>query len=185
MLEFIKQPWPWYVAGPIIGLMVPLALLIGNKRFGVSSSLRHICAACLPGNVEFFRYNWRKESWSLFFVGGIIVGGYLSNRFLTNYTRLDLSDGTIQKLKELGISNFNGFMPVEIFNWNHLFSVQGIIMIALGGFMVGFGARWAGGCTSGHSITGISNFQLVSVIATIAFFIGGLFVTHLIYPILF
>lgn len=185
MLEFIKQPWPWFVAGPIIGLMVPLAMWIGNKRFGVSSSLRHICAACVPGNIEFFRYNWKNESWSLFFVTGIVGGGFLADRFLMNYSRVDISEKTIRELGRLGINNFSGFMPVEIFNWHHLFSVQGMVMIALGGFMVGFGARWAGGCTSGHSITGISSFQLVSVVATVAFFIGGLFVTHFIFPILF
>jgi uncharacterized membrane protein YedE/YeeE len=185
MLEFMKQPWPWYLAGPVIGLMVPLAMLIGNKRFGVSSSLRHICAACLPGKVEFFRYNWKKERWSLFFVLGIIIGGFLGDRLLVDYDRVDISETTLRELKELGLTNFSGFMPKEIFSWGHLLSLQGLIFIALGGFMVGFGARWAGGCTSGHSITGISNLQLVSVIATLAFFAGGLFVTHIVYPILF
>ena len=185
MLELIKQPWPWYLAGPIIGLMVPLALLLGNKRFGVSSSLRHICAACMPGNIEFFRYNWRKELWSLFFVGGILIGGYLSNHLLISDERVDISEKTVHDLQQLGLTNFNGFMPAEIFNWNHLLSLQGLVIIAIGGFMVGFGARWAGGCTSGHSITGISSFQLVSLIATVAFFIGGLFITHFIYPLIF
>lgn len=185
MLEFMKQPWPWYLAGPIIGLMVPLAMLIGNKRFGVSSSLRHICAACLPAKVDFFRYNWKNERWSLFFVLGIIIGGFLSDRLLVDYDRVDISATTIRELKELGLTNFSGFMPKEIFNWSHLLSLQGLVIMALGGFMVGFGARWAGGCTSGHSINGISNFQLVSVIATLAFFVGGLFVTHIVYPVLF
>jgi uncharacterized membrane protein YedE/YeeE len=185
MLELIKQPWPWYVAGPVIGLMVPLALWIGNKRFGVSSSLRHVCAACLPGNVDFFKYDWKKESWSLFFVAGIVLGGFLSDRFLMDYDRVAISEKTVRKLSALGLTDFRGLMPAEIFSWHHLLSLQGMVIIVLGGFMVGFGARWAGGCTSGHSITGISTFQLVSLVATLGFFAGGLFVTYLIYPLIF
>jgi len=183
-MEIIQQPWPWYIAGPVIGLMVPLTLLIANKRFGVSSSLRHICAACVPGNIAFFRYNWKNELWSLFFVGGILLGGFLSNRYFIDYDRVEIAEATVSDLRALGITRFDGFMPIEIFSWGHLLSFQGLFVIALGGFLVGFGARWAGGCTSGHSITGISSFQMVSIIATVGFFIGGLLVTYFIYPII-
>jgi len=73
-MEWLIQPWPWYVAGPLIGLIVPLLLLIGNRRFGISSSLRHACAA-LGSRLPFFQYNWRAESWNLAFVLGIVLGG--------------------------------------------------------------------------------------------------------------
>ena len=75
ILEWIKQPWPWYVAGPVIGLTVPTLLIIGNKSFGISSSLRHLCAACIPANIKFFKYDWKKEAWNLFFIGGVVIGG--------------------------------------------------------------------------------------------------------------
>ncbi len=184
MLEYLKEPWPWYVSGPIIGLMVPLAFIIANKRFGVSSSLRHICAACMPAKIEFFKYNWKDELWNLFFVGGILLGGAISRVFLTDNVTIDITQGTVNQLKTLGIDDFTGYMPEDIFSWNNLLSLQGVLFVMVGGFMVGFGARWAGGCTSGHSITGISTLQWVSLVATISFFIGGLFITHVIYPIL-
>jgi uncharacterized membrane protein YedE/YeeE len=185
MIELIRQPWPWYISGPIIGLMVPLSLFIANKTFGISSSLRHICAACMPGNIDFFKYNWRKEIWSLFFVGGVLLGGIITNKFLTSEMSINITEGTQAELIALGISDFSSYMPVEIFSWNNLFSLQGFLFIILGGFMVGFGARWAGGCTSGHAISGLSNFRFVSLIAVIGFFVGGLIITHFVFPIIF
>jgi len=185
MIEIIKQPWTWYISGPIIGLMVPLSLFIANKTFGISSSLRHICAACMPGNIEFFKYNWRKEVWSLFFVAGVLLGGVLTNKYLTAETSIKITEATKMELGTLGISDFNQYMPEEIFNWSNLFSIQGILFIVIGGFMVGFGARWAGGCTSGHAISGLSNFRLVSLVAVVCFFIGGLAMTHFLFPLIF
>lgn len=185
MLELIKQPWPWFISGPIIGLMVPLSLFIANKTFGISSSLRHICAACMPGNIDFFKYNWRKEIWSLFFVGGVLLGGIITNKFLTSETSINITESTRAELSSLGISDFNSYIPVEIFSWGNLFSLQGLLFIVIGGFMVGFGARWAGGCTSGHAISGLSNFRLVSLVAVIGFFAGGLVMTHFVFPLIF
>ena len=185
MLEVIKQPWPWYISGPIIGTMVPLSLFIANKTFGISSSLRHICAACMPGNIEFFKYNWKKEIWSLFFVGGVLIGGILTNKFLTSSNMVNISETTKNDLIALGITDFNSYIPEQIFSWSHLFSFQGLLFIVIGGFMVGFGARWAGGCTSGHAISGLSNLRFVSIIAVIGFFVGGLIMTHFLFPIIF
>jgi uncharacterized membrane protein YedE/YeeE len=183
MLEWMKEPWPWYVSGPLIGLMVPMLYIFSNKSFGISSSLKHICAACLPGNIDFFKYEWKKEFWSVFFVAGILIGGAIASLF-TNNEPIQITEGTREQLMLLGFSNFNEFIPREIFNWTNLFSIQGFVFIVFGGFMVGFGSRYAGGCTSGHAITGLSNFQKSSLIAVIGFFIGGLFVTHLIFPII-
>ena len=183
-LEWIKQPWPWYVAGPLIGLIVPLLLLIGNKAFGISSSLRHVCAACLPANIPFFKYDWKKEIWNLFFVGGIIIGAVLVTQLLSNPYPIELNPKLAADLQAYGISNFRGMVPTELFSWNSLLTVKGIIMIVIGGFLVGFGTRYAGGCTSGHAIMGLSNLQLPSLIATISFMVGGFIVANLIMPIL-
>jgi len=183
-IEWIKQPWPWYVAGPLIGLIVPLLLLIGNKAFGISSSLRHVCAACLPANIPFFKYDWKKEIWNLFFVGGIIIGAVLVTQLFSNPNPIELNPKLAADLQAHGISNFNGMVPTELFSWNSLFTVKGIIMIVIGGFLVGFGTRYAGGCTSGHAIMGLSNLQLPSLIATISFMVGGFIVANLIMPIL-
>jgi len=183
-IEWIKQPWPWYVAGPLIGLIVPLLLLIGNKAFGISSSLRHICAACLPANIPFFKYDWKKEIWNLFFVGGIIIGAVLVTQLFSNPNPIELNPKLAADLQVHGISNFRGMVPTELFSWNSLFTVKGIIMIVIGGFLVGFGTRYAGGCTSGHAIMGLSNLQLPSLIATISFMVGGFIVANLIMPIL-
>ncbi len=186
MFEWLTQPWPWYVAGPIIGLIIPLLLFLGNKQFGVSSSLRHTCAACFPGNISFFKYDWKEEGlWNMILVLGVLVGGFLGGYVFKNPEPIALSASTIADLRGLGITDFSGFVPPEIFSWGGLGSLQGIIVMVIGGFLVGFGARYAGGCTSGHAISGISNLQLASLIAVIGFFVGGLVVTHLVFPLIF
>ena len=186
MLEFLKEPWPWYVAGPLIGLMVPLFLMVGNKSFGISSSLRHVCAMCFPGNIEYFKYEWKTELWNIFFVIGLIIGGFLTSSFFTPdvYT-IDISSDTKTALMSLGIHNFEGFVPTELFNWGSLQTGKGFVFILFGGFLVGFGTRYANGCTSGHSITGLAHLQWSSLVATVGFFIGGLVMTHLLFPVIF
>jgi hypothetical protein len=182
MLNLIKEPWPWYIAGPMIGLMVPLLLVFGNKSFGISSSLRHICAMCVPLNIKYFKYDWRSEKWNLFLVGGILLGGYIANQFMIDRDQFGISAATVKSLKSIGVQDFSLYLPRDIFSWESLLSTRGIIFIALGGFMVGFGTRYANGCTSGHSISGLSNLQFGSLIATISFFVGGLIMTHLFLP---
>ena len=185
IMKFITQPWPWYVAGPMIGLTVPILLLIGNKSFGISSSLRHICAACIPADLSFFKYDWKKEIWNLVFVLGVFFGGIIATNLLENPNNFVLSEATIYDLKALGIQDFSGLMPADLFSVNVLFSVKGLIFFVLGGFMVGFGTRWAGGCTSGHAIMGLSTLQVPSLIATCCFMVGGFTMTHLIMPYIF
>lgn len=182
MLETIQQPWPWYVAGPLIGLTVPILLIIGNKSFGISSSLRHICAACIPANLPFFKYDWKKEIWNLFFVTGIFLGGFLSVQLLSNPLPMVLSPSLAADLSNYGISDFSGLVPSELFNWTTLFTLKGFFLIVVGGFMVGFGTRYAGGCTSGHAIMGLSTLQLPSLIATCCFMAGGFLMANLILP---
>ncbi len=183
-LELIRQPWPWYVAGPLIGLTVPTLLLLGNKSFGISSSLRHICAACLPANIPFFSYNWRQESWNLFFVGGVLLGGFVATHFLANPDAFQLAPATETALRELGIRDFTGLMPADLFSAANIFTLKGLFFFVLGGLLVGFGTRWAGGCTSGHAIMGLSNLQWPSLVATCCFMVGGFATTHLLLPLL-
>lgn len=185
IIEFILQPWPWYVAGPLIGLTVPTLLLLGNKSFGISSSLRHVCAACIPANIPFFKYDWKKEIWNLVFVLGVFFGGIIATNFLENPNDFVLSEATIADLKGLGITDFAGLMPADLFSIETLFSFKGFVFFVLGGFLVGFGTRYAGGCTSGHAIMGLSNLQLPSLIATCCFMVGGFAMTHLIMPFIF
>lgn len=181
-IEWISQPWPWYVAGPLIGLTVPVLLIIGNKSFGISSSLRHICAACIPANIPFFSYDWRKEIWNLMFVLGILIGGFLAGTFLSNPEVIVVAESTQQDLAALGITDFTSLLPDDIFTWSNLFTLKGLFFFVIGGFLVGFGTRYAGGCTSGHAIMGISSLQWPSLVATIFFMLGGFFMTHLLLP---
>ncbi|MCW9705575.1 YeeE/YedE family protein [Fodinibius salsisoli] len=185
MIDFLQQPWPWYVAGPMIGLIVPILLLVGGKQFGVSSNLRHTCAACFPGNITFFQYDWKKAGgWNLVFIAGTVLGGFLGGWLFSNPDPIALSAQTVNDLQALGITNFSGMMPEEFFNWQSLSTLPGFIMMAVGGFFVGFGARYAGGCTSGHAISGLANLQLASLLAVVGFFIGGLIITYFIYPLI-
>lgn len=182
LLELLRNPWPWYVAGPLIGLTVPALLLIGNKTFGISSSLRHICAACLPTKLPYFNYDWKKEMWNLFFVAGITLGGFLAAWFLQNPNPVAVNPKLVTELHQYGITDFNGLVPAQLFNWHALFSAKGLFMMVGGGFLVGFGTRYAGGCTSGHSIMGLSNMQWPSLVATICFMAGGFLMANLILP---
>lgn len=182
MLEFLKQPWPWYVAGPLIGLMVPALLLIGNKSFGISSSLRHICAACLPAKISFFKYDWKKEIWNLFFVVGILMGGFIAIQLLSTSDPIQVNPKLQAELATYGITNYNSFVPEDLFTWPSLLSLRGFVMTVAGGFLVGFGTRYAGGCTSGHAIMGLSNLQWPSLVATISFMTGGFIVANIVLP---
>ncbi len=184
LLNILTQPWPWWISGPLIGLTVPLLLLAGNKSFGVSSSLRHICAACLPAKIPFFNYNWKKEAWNLFFVAGILLGGAIVAIFLNDPAPVKIDPELEATLNTYGIHNNGGLVPTDLFNWPALLTLRGMIMMLGGGFLVGFGTRYAGGCTSGHSIMGISTLQWPSLLATICFMTGGFIMTNLFLPFL-
>lgn len=182
MFEWIKQPWPWYVAGPLIGLTVPALLILGNKSFGISSSLRHVCASCIPADIPFFKYDWKKEIWNLFFVAGILLGGIIAAQLLSNPAPVLVNAKLSQELATYGVTNYEGMVPSDLFSWPQLLTARGLVMMVLGGFMVGFGTRYAGGCTSGHAIMGLSNLQWPSLVATCCFMAGGFIMTNLILP---
>ncbi|MFP5041035.1 YeeE/YedE family protein [Parasediminibacterium sp. JCM 36343] len=182
IIETIKQPWPWYVAGPLIGLTVPTLLILGNKSFGISSSLRHICAACLPANIPFFSYNWKREAWNLFFVSGILLGGIIAAQLLANPQPIQINPHLAESLSKYGITDYTTLVPNQVFNWPALFTLRGMVMMVMGGFMVGFGTRYAGGCTSGHAIMGLSTLQWPSLVATCCFMAGGFVMANLILP---
>lgn len=184
MVEILKNPWPWYIAGPLIGLTVPVLLIIGNKAFGISSSLRHICAACFPANIPFFKYEWTKEIWNLFFVGGILIGGFLAVSLLANPNPVEIHPNLASELSAYGITNFEFMVPVDVFNWSALFTLKGFIIMVIGGFLIGFGTRYAGGCTSGHAIMGLSTLQWPSLIATCCFMVGGIIMANWILPVI-
>lgn len=182
IIEWIKHPWPWYVAGPLIGLTVPALLILGNKSFGISSSLRHLCAACIPANIPFFKYEWKKEIWNLFFVLGITAGAVIAANLLADPEPVKVNARLATDLAGYGITDYSALMPKQLFNWQNLLTAKGLIMMVLGGFMVGFGTRYAGGCTSGHSIMGLSTLQWPSLVATCCFMAGGFIMSNLILP---
>lgn len=184
MIDIIKEPWPWYIAGPLIGLTVPALLILGNKSFGISSSLRHICAACIPAGINFFKYDWKKEAWNLFFVLGIFLGGMIASHFLLNTAEITVNPQLKTELAGYGITDYTNLVPVQLMNFESLLTLRGFIMLIVGGFMVGFGTRYAGGCTSGHAIMGLSNLQWPSLVATVCFMIGGFIMANFILPII-
>lgn len=217
ILEWLRHPWPWYVAGPLIGLTVPVLLIMGNKTLGVSSSLRHIiaalgqspkiahrgkppmtglrperpwrslyaaCTVSLPGKIPFFQYDWKKEAWNLFFVAGILAGGWLAVTILHNPDPVKIDPALVNELKGYGVQDFGGLLPAGLFSWSALFTVRGFLLMVVGGFLVGFGTRYAGGCTSGHAIMGLSTLQGPSLVATCCFMAGGFLTANLILPLI-
>lgn len=183
MLDLIREPWPWYVAGPLIGLVVPALLLLGNKMFGISANLRTVCALVSPNVAEYFRFDWKRVGgWNLAFALGIVLGGGLAGTVLAGPAEVAISAATRADLAALGIQDFQGMVPADLISWQALLSGPGFLVLVVGGFLVGFGAAYGGGCTSGHAITGLADLQLPSLIAVIGFFAGGLTVTHLVLP---
>ncbi|MEH0155704.1 YeeE/YedE thiosulfate transporter family protein [Limibacter armeniacum] len=184
-MDWIQNAWPWYVSGPMIALVMTL-LLITGKSFGMSANLRVICAACGAGKkCDFFSFDWKVQRWNLMFAFGAILGGVLAVNFMNGAEGAEISAQTVADLKALGVaSSGESLLPKEFFNLEFLLTWKGLVMLIGGGFMVGFGARYAGGCTSGHAISGLSNLQLPSLIAVIGFFIGGLIMTHLLMPLI-
>ena len=183
-IDVLQKPWPWWIAGPLIGLMVPALLLLDNKQFGISSTLRDFCAFVRPGKYEYFQYNLKDNVWRNILVLGVLIGGIIAARITPDPHQIDISLNTINDLKQLGITDFTGFVPNELFNWPGVFTLNGLVFVILGGFLIGFGTRWADGCTAGHAITGLSLLSPASLIAVIGFFVGGLVATHFIFPLI-
>jgi len=185
-MEYILQPWPWYVTGPLIAIIMFIIIYFG-KTFGMSSNLETFCAMIGAGKkVKLFNFNWRDYQWNLVIVVGAIIGGFFAHFYLSNPTDIHLNPATIEHLQGLGFENAGkALVPPEIYDWNAVFSFKGMAILLIGGFLVGFGTRYAGGCTSGHAISGLSSLQLPSLIAVIGFFIGGLIMIHLLFPIIF
>lgn len=180
--RLMPHPLPWYVAGPLIGLMVPALLLVGNKALGVSSNFRHLCAAMGPGRLEYFRHDWKRVgSWNLAFLLGIFVGAAAS-AYAAPVPSVTLAPETVAALHQLGLRDLGGLAPRELFSFASLLTLKGFVSIVVGGFLVGFGTAYAGGCTSGHAIAGLASLELPSLIAVCGFFAGGLAATHLLLP---
>ncbi|MFP4637490.1 MAG: YeeE/YedE family protein [Spirochaetaceae bacterium] len=182
MIESLTGAWPWYVSGPLLGLMVPILLFAGNKHFGVSSSLRHICAASIKPKAEYFRYDWKKSSWNLVFVAGTIIGAVIAVTVLEADTSPALSESAREMFASWGMASVERLQPPEIFAVGGDNLLRPLVALGLGGFLVGFGARYAGGCTSGHALMGTSLLNLGSYVAVLAFLVGGFVVSNLIVP---
>ena len=183
MLELLKQPWPWYISGIAIALIM-LTLLYFGKSFGFSSNLRTMCSMLGAGRkVPFFDFDWKAERWNLMFLVGSIVGGYIAATWLNDDTPLKLSSATVADLDKLGVPFDRQLNPSALFSIDFVLSLKGFLTLLAGGILVGFGTRYAGGCTSGHAISGLSNLQIPSLIAVIGFFIGGLIMTHFLLPL--
>ncbi|WP_289041456.1 YeeE/YedE thiosulfate transporter family protein [uncultured Zobellia sp.] len=185
-MDSILQPWPWYVSGPLITLVMVFLIYFG-KTFGMSSNLRTFCSIGGAGKYsDFFKFDWKAQKWNLTVVLGAIIGGFIAVNFLSNGSAIELNPRTVLDLKELGFENAGAsLLPAEIYDWNHVLTLKGLAVLIVGGFLVGFGTRYAGGCTSGHAITGLSNLQLPSLVAVIGFFAGGLIMTHFLLPLIF
>lgn len=190
--DWISQPWPWWVAGPMIALIMFILLFFG-KEFGMSANLRVMCAADGADDVaDFFKFDWQSQSWNLLVALGAVFGGYLAAHYFTNgEPTAHITSQAVESVRQYTYFADripeNGHVPLvpDFLDWPALFTLRGAFIILGGGFLVGFGARYAGGCTSGHAISGMSALQLGSLVAVIGFFLGGLFMTYFIFPLIF
>ena len=185
-MEYILNPWPWYISGPLIALVMALLLYFG-KTFGMSSNLRTMCTIIGADKFsDFFKIKISDYKWNLIVVLGAIIGGFIATQYISNDSVTQLNEATVTELKNMGFENPGAtLVPNEMYNLEALTSPKGLLLLILGGLLVGFGTRYAGGCTSGHAITGLSSLQRPSLIAVIGFFIGGLIMANLILPLIF
>lgn len=185
-MEWIFEPWPWYVAGPLIALIMFILLFVG-KNFGMSSNLRTMCSMCGAGEkVEFFRFDWKSQRWNLMVVLGAVIGGFIGANVLTEDPAVAINPDTIAILEDLGFDSAGeAYLPTELYSWEAIGGIKALVILLIGGILIGFGARYGGGCTSGHAISGLSDLQLPSLIAVIGFFVGGLIMIHLLFPLIF
>ena len=184
LLEVLRQPWPWYVSGPLIGLTVPTLLFLGGKSFGISSNLRHLCAVLLPKTrPKFFDYDWKAERWNLAFALGLVLGGLVGAVLLANPVATQLSSAAQASLSALKVPLEPGLVPAQLGGLEALTQPKSLLLLALSGLCIGFGTRYGGGCTSGHAITGLSTLQMPSLIATVSFFAGGILSANFLLPL--
>jgi len=185
-MESILNPWPWYVSGPLIALVMALLLYFG-KTFGMSSNLRTMCTIAGAGKfVDFFNFKWKDQLWNLTVVFGAIIGGFIAVQYLSNGSGTDLNPTTVTELQNMGFNNPGAtLVPDEMYSLDILANPKTLVLLVIGGLLVGFGTRYAGGCTSGHAITGLSSLQKPSLIAVVGFFIGGLIMANFILPLIF
>ncbi len=186
--QLITEPWHWSFSGFAIAMVMFLLLYFG-RRFGVSTSFVTACSIAGAGKwSDYFKFDWKEHQWLLTFIGGSIIGAAIATNFMMSSEPLQINPQTAADLQALGVDVTNrsgqGFIPTDLFNFENLLTIEGLILMVGGGFLIGFGTRWAGGCTSGHAISGLSNLQLPSLVAVIGFFIGGLAVTHFLLPII-
>jgi len=185
-MEIITQTWHWSISGFLIG-MIMLILIYFGKAFGMSSNLRSLCSMTGIGKrISFFDWDWKSQRWNLVVVVGAMLGGFVATNYLYDASNVAISANTIEKLANLGIDAPNAkLLPDALFGTTVFQSPKMIIFLLIGGILIGFGSRYAGGCTSGHAISGLSNFQLQSFKAVIGFFVGGLIVAHFVLPLIF
>ncbi|MBC2838111.1 YeeE/YedE family protein [Robiginitalea sp. SC105] len=185
-MEWIYEPWPWYVSGAAIALVMLVLLLVG-KNFGMSSNLRTLCTMCgADRSSEFFRFDWAAQKWNLLVMLGAVIGGFIAANFLTADAAVQINPDTVAELQSLGFESAGGaYLPDELYSMEQFTNPKSLILLALGGLMVGFGARYAGGCTSGHAISGLSNLQWPSLLAVIGFFAGGMLMIYFLFPLIF
>ena len=185
-MEYILNPWPWYISGPLITIVMAFLLYFG-KTFGMSSNLRTLCAIGGAAKFsDFFNFKWKDQLWNLNVVLGAIIGGFIAVHLLSNDSGTDLNPTTVTELQNMGFKNPGAtLVPNEIFSLDVITSPKALILLVVGGLLVGFGTRYAGGCTSGHAIAGLSSLQKPSLIAVIGFFIGGLIMANFVLPLIF
>ncbi len=185
-MEVLFHTWHWAVAGFLIALIM-LTLNYFGKVFGMSSNLRSLCT--LAGGdkcAEFFRFDVKSQYWNLLVLAGAMLGGFVAVHYMSDPSNVSLNPQTIIQLEKMGIEAPNGkLLPDALFGNAVFTSPKMIAVLLIGGLLIGFGSRYAGGCTSGHAIAGMSNLQRQSLKAVVGFFIGGLIMSHFILPLIF
>jgi uncharacterized membrane protein YedE/YeeE len=150
MADILPVPLPWYVVGPLMGLIVAGLYAVTNKHLGISGAYVQFVDGARGRSIEL---------WRLWFLGGTAVGAALV-ALLGGYPQTGLGYGALGEYLS---------MPALI------------ATLLFGGVLIGFGARWAGACTSGHGLTGCATGSRGSMLAVFTFVVTAVAVTFLLH----
>ncbi len=158
------EPIHWAWAGMGIAAITLLLQSLANTSLGISTSFENLCALISDSPYLNRGGLLAGAQWRFPFITGLLLAGVVSA----------VLGGGWQPTWDLGMFDTHiGGGPI----------VKVIWMFA-GGILIGLGTRMAGGCTSGHGIFGMSNFEKSSLIATLSFMTAGLITTNVIYRVI-
>lgn len=168
-MEWLRlEHWSPYVCGAGIGVLSWLTFLLSDKALGTSTTyakaagmIERLFRGDRVLQREFFQKIGLDIDWQWLLVLGILIGAFISS--------MASGAASVDWVPEPWLTAFGAAVTPRI------------VIAFIGGVLLGLGARWAGGCTSGHGISGTMQMSLASWVAAVCFFVGGIATATVLY----